>query len=150
VPEIIESDGSIFESGCAALVNPVDAVTGAQGKGLALAFKQRWPERCAAYRDMCLRGVTRAGGVEVSYGQEDPVILFAATKHHWRERSTIKYVRLCLAEIVRIVNDDGIPSIALPALGCGEGGLPWDEIRPRTIYAAQQMRCERVVIYGPK
>lgn len=149
-PRIIESDGDIFDSGCTALVSPVDAVTGAQGKGLALEFKKRWPERCEAYRQECRAGRVEPGAVIVDSGAK-PWILFAATKRHWREASTLSYVRACLREIAFVVRSEHISSIAIPALGCGLGGLSWSVVREDILCAVERMTpCERVVIYGSK
>jgi O-acetyl-ADP-ribose deacetylase (regulator of RNase III) len=149
IPRIIESDGDIFTSGCAALVSPVDAVTGAQGKGLAKLFAQRWPDRCAVYRDICRGGGMSAGEVSLD-ASGDPWILFAATKRHWREPSTIAYVESCLHGLMQWTIRVTIRDIALPALGCGLGSLDWGDVRPMMLDAASRMQCERVVIYGPK
>lgn len=153
-PRIVESDGSIFDPGCAALVSPVDAATGAQGKGLALEFKRRWPERCVEYWRRCVAGNMRPGGVMLDESSK-PIILFAATKRHWREPSRIEWVRGCLEWIVQwteveAATEDGVQSIALPALGCGLGSLSWESVRPLILDAAARMQCERVVVYGPK
>lgn len=149
IPSIVESDGSIFDSGCAALVSPVDAATGAQRKGLALEFKRRWPERCAAYKRVAKSGWMQAGGVHIEWGS-DPAIIFAATKGHWRDLSCIVHVRECMHRIVALVARYGIESVAIPALGCGQGGLPWEPVRDEILCAAARMQCVRVVIYGPK
>lgn len=152
-PRIIESDGDIFASGCAALVSPVDAATGAQGKGLAKLFAQRWPERCAEYREQCRLGRMLPGRVFANMWGE-PYIWFAATKRHWRESSRLEYVQKCLVcisnALVHMNTVYVIRDIAIPALGCGEGGLNWDDVRPLMLDAAARMQCERVVIYGPK
>lgn len=148
MPRVLLSNGDIFESGCAALVNPVDALTGAQGKGLAAAFKRRWPTRCRLYRVACLEGRMRAG--EIMLDEGDPIILFAATKDHWRNPSQLEWVRMCLRGIVAWTEEEGVSSVAVPALGCGEGGLPWKDVRPLLEEAAGLMRCELVKIYEPK
>jgi O-acetyl-ADP-ribose deacetylase (regulator of RNase III) len=148
-PHIVESDGSIFDSGCTALVSPVDAVTGAQGKGLALEFRRRWPERCAMYRQECIAGHMSGGGVYLDWA-EDPALIFAATKQHWRKVSDASLVASCLLGIERIVNRYGVRSVAIPALGCGLGNLSWRDVRPLMLDAAARMQCERVAIYGPK
>lgn len=149
MPEIISSTGDIFKSGCEALVNPVDAVTGAQGKGLAAAFKRRWPDRCRAYRDACLEGRMCAGDVMLDDDGE-PLILFAATKGHWRSPSRLEWVRGCLDRIVSWTEVEEIASIGIPALGCGLGGLAWTDVRPLIMAAAERMRCERVVVFAPQ
>jgi O-acetyl-ADP-ribose deacetylase (regulator of RNase III) len=147
-PHIVESDGSIFDSGCYALVSPVDC-TGAQGKGLALEFKQRWPERCAEFKRRARNGWVKPGSVHADwYGSE--IILYAATKAHYREPSRVEWVDSCLREIVSVVDKNRIFSVAIPALGCGLGSLRWEQVRPLILDAAARMQCERVVVYGPK
>lgn len=148
MPEIIVTSGNIFKSGCAALVNPVDAATGAQGKGLAAAFKRRWPERCRSYRDACLEGRMCAGDVMLD-DDGAPLILFAATKEHWRAKSQIEWVRGCLDRIVGWTEVEEIASIGIPALGCGEGGLDWSDVLPLMLDAAERMRCDVVKVYEP-
>lgn len=148
MPEIIVTSGDIFESGCYALVSPVDC-TGAQGKGLALEFRRRWPERCAAYRRDCQRGRVRAGQV-VCNDREHPIVLFAATKQHYRESSEIAYVKECLDGIEWWTRAIGVQSVAIPALGCGLGSLSWTDVRPLMLDAAARMQCDVVKIYEPR
>jgi O-acetyl-ADP-ribose deacetylase (regulator of RNase III) len=149
MPEVIVTSGDIFASGCVALVSPVDAVTGAQGKGLALEFKRRWPERCAEYQEMCRRGLVEPGDAIVDNSAK-PWILFAATKRHWRERSEVGHVKRCLKEIAFVVRSEWLSSIALQALGCGLGGLRWTDVRPLMLDDASRMQCDVVKIYEPR
>lgn len=148
-PQIVEPDGSIFDSGCAALVNPVDAMTGAQGKGLALEFKRRWPESAAEYRRHAQSGRMHPGGLFID-ARNGLFILYTATKRHWRNPSSVVWVKRALEEIVVWLSTVEIESIAIPALGCGLGSLSWRDVRPLILDAAKWMQCARVVIYGPK
>ncbi|XXX79232.1 macro domain-containing protein [Sorangium sp. So ce134] len=149
MPQIIESTGDIFESGCSALVNPVDT-TGAQGKGLALAFQRRYPHACGRYKRACQTRRIQPGDVILDDGGE-PLILFVATKDHWRSMSRIEWIRRGLDNLVDMLGHElAVPSIAIPALGCGEGGLAWPDVRPLILAAAERMRCERVVVYEPR
>jgi O-acetyl-ADP-ribose deacetylase (regulator of RNase III) len=149
MPEVIVTSGDIFASGCYALVSPVDAATGAQGKGLALEFKKRWPERCAEYKRRANNGWVKPGDVYADwYGNE--IIFFAATKAHYRDPSRIEWVVSCLREIEYVVSVNRIFSIALPALGCGLGSLSWTDVRPLILDAATRMQCDVVKIYEPR
>jgi O-acetyl-ADP-ribose deacetylase (regulator of RNase III) len=152
MPEIIESDGDIFASGCEALVNPVDAETGAQGAGLAKEFKRRWPAAAASYKGWCRSGLVRPGDVlprRVSL-VATCWIVFAATKAHWRSPSQLEWIARCCDKLVEASNEPGFKSIGVPAIGCGLGELRWPDVRPLILAAAQRMTCERVVVFGPK
>lgn len=142
---IIFSSGDIFESGCEALVSPVSA-DGAQGKGLALEFKRRFPLACAEYK--ARSGERRAGSVWVYQGL--PTLLFAATKVHWRGNSCLQWIRQCAADLVRISHDLRLNSMAVPMLGAGLGGLQANDVRPILIEMAREMYCSRVVIFEPR
>lgn len=128
-----EAGSDLFSSGADALVNPVNTV-GVMGKGLALSFKKRFPENFRFYANYCQQGLLSAGEVYAYFGDgiKSPIILNAATKGHWKNPSRLEYVESCLVNIRGILLDkiQPIRSIAVPALGCGEGGLAWEDVRP--------------------
>jgi len=149
--ELMPASADIFDSGADALVNPVDA-SGAQGKGLALEFKRRYPGVCAAYRAHCRSG--GAGPGQIWSCRADRWLFFLATKRHWRESSSIPYIatgmyNLRIAVVERLAT---IESVALPALGCGLGGLPWGSVLPIIQSEAEVMARQgiRVFIYPPR
>lgn len=119
-------EGSIFDSGAQALVNPVNTV-GVMGKGLALEFKNRFFDNFIVYKSACDKGELRAGEVLVFGG--NPLILNAATKGHWRNPSDLNDVEMCLFNIRYEIYGRNISSIAIPALGCGLGGLIWPDVK---------------------
>ena len=170
MPEIIESTGDIFASGCEALVSPVDA-SGAQGAGLALAFSKRFSQQTTWYREHARRGFAEAGSVYHVLpktgddrldaarwvlernrvgGRAQPLVLFATTKLHYRKPSELRWVIGCCQALVDVVAELGIRSIGVPALGCGLGGLSWSDVRPLMLAAARQMQCERVIVFSPR
>lgn len=121
--------GDIFESRAQALVNPVNCV-GVLGKGLAAEFARRFPAYAADYRWQCRMGDLRFGRV-VGYRTADGLrIVSFPTKWHWRDRSSLVDIKAGLAELRLKVVVWGIRSMAVPALGCGLGGLAWDDVRP--------------------
>src|SRR5262245_46998513 len=99
------------------------------GKGIALQFKRAFPANYAAYRVASAAGEVRLGEMFVYdsalLGPRRYVINFP-TKAHWRSRSRLADIESGLADLVRVVRTHNIRSIAIPALGCGNGGLDWE------------------------
>jgi len=120
--------GNLFDSGAQTLVNPVNC-RGVMGKGLAKAFKERWPEMFPQYQEACKIGEVRPGSPLLFKGN-DRQILSVPTKDDWKQPSTLEMVEAGLNAIRERYRDWGITSIAMPALGCGLGGLEWSKVRP--------------------
>jgi O-acetyl-ADP-ribose deacetylase (regulator of RNase III) len=120
--------GNLFDSGAQTLVNPVNC-RGVMGKGLAKVFKDRWPEMFRQYQEACKKGEVRPGSPLLFKG-EDRQILSVPTKDDWKKPSTCEMVEAGLKAIHERYRDWGITSIAMPALGCGLGGLEWSKVRP--------------------
>jgi O-acetyl-ADP-ribose deacetylase (regulator of RNase III) len=115
-----------------AIVNTVNCV-GVMGKGIALQFKNKWPANFSAYAAACREGKVQLGSMFVydSGGLLRPnFIINFPTKQHWREKSKLESIRSGLDDLVRQVRKLGIRSIAVPPLGCGNGGLDWADVRP--------------------
>lgn len=123
--------GNILQSQAQAIVNTVNCV-GIMGKGVALAFKHKYP---AMYRDY----VARCDKDEVKIGEpypytvEDHIVVNFPTKQHWRSVSRISDIEAGLRHLRAHLNEWGITSIALPSLGCGNGQLDWFIVGP-TLY----------------
>lgn len=114
-----------------AIVNTVNCV-GIMGKGIALQFKNKWPSNYRAYETACKSNKVRIGQMFVfdSGGLVKPnYIINFPTKDHWRGKSRIEYIRDGLTDLILNIKKLGIRSIAMPPLGCGNGGLNWDEVR---------------------
>lgn len=130
---IKETSGNLFEAKTEALINAVNCV-GVMGKGIALQFKQKFPaEYFTAYKLACQNGELAIGKVQVfelENVQTNPrFIINFPTKNHWREPSKIEYIESGLQSLVEAVERYEIKSIAMPALGCGLGGLEWAAVR---------------------
>lgn len=123
--------GNIFDSGAEALVNPVNCV-GVMGKGLAAEFKRRYPAYFAYYRGICENKNLKPGGVFVyqqpSYQLHKYIISFA-TKNHWKDPSKFFDIRVGIPLLIVKLVTNKIKSVAVPALGCGLGGLEWSEVK---------------------
>lgn len=129
MPHIQYLQGDIFESSAQVIVNPVNC-QGVMGKGLALAFKQRYPDMFLAYQQECKTGKLRIGRPTL-YTKSTPWILNFPTKDSWKANSKLEYLEQGLAYFINNYKKDGITSIAFPKLGTQNGKLSWDEVGPR-------------------
>ena len=147
---IRESEGNLLEAEADAIVNTVNTV-GVMGKGIALQFKQAFPENYKAYKTACDAGEVRTGEMFVfdahTLGPRRYVVNFP-TKKHWRAKSKLVDIEIGLTALVDTVEKLHIESIAVPALGCGNGGLEWADVRP-LIYAAFSRVPEVEVLLFP-
>ncbi len=122
-------NGNLFESKAQVLVNAVNTV-GVMGKGIAKAFKDKYPEMFTEYRDLCKQERLEVGMLHI-YKTSNEWILNFPTKKHWRNKSELSYVETGLKKFLEIYETETITSIAFPQLGCGLGGLSWEkEVQP--------------------
>jgi O-acetyl-ADP-ribose deacetylase (regulator of RNase III) len=148
---IERATGNLLEAETEALVNAVN-VAGVMGKGLALQFKRAFPENFRAYRRACENGELQLGRVFVhrnSSPQGPRFIVNFPTKGHWRDASRLEDIDAGLRSLVRAIRDLKIRSIAVPPLGCGLGGLPWTDVRPRIEAALEPLTDVDVRLYSP-
>ncbi|WP_236630110.1 type II toxin-antitoxin system antitoxin DNA ADP-ribosyl glycohydrolase DarG [Thermus thermamylovorans] len=143
--------GDLLKADVEALVNTVNTV-GVMGKGVALQFKRAFPENYRAYAAACRRGEVQIGRVFVH--DRGPLfrpryILNFPTKRHWRQPSRLEYVEAGLRDLVRVVRELGIRSLALPPLGAGSGGLPWPAVRERIQAALEGLEGVEVLVFAP-
>lgn len=134
---ITYTHGNLLEARADALVNTVNEV-GVMGKGIALMFREAFPENAKSYEEAAKRGEVHVGRVLVTENKAlfgPRYIIHFPTKKHWRHPSKLEWVREGLADLVRTLREKGIRSVALPPLGCGNGGLEWAQVR-REIEAA--------------
>ena len=143
--------GDLLSDTSAALVNPVNCV-GVMGKGLALQFKNRWPDCFARYAAVCARGELQPGKLHVCQISVNPVryVINFPTKRHWRDASRIEDIALGLQALINTVRHYGMKSIALPALGCGLGGLRWEDVLPPLKRTSELLPGVVVRVYAPQ
>lgn len=142
--------GDLLADPAEALVNPVNCV-GVMGAGMALAFKQAFPANFLAYARACDRKEVQPGKMFIHTMplQQPRYIINFPTKRHWRDKSRMEDVVTGLAGLVRVIHDLHIGSVAVPALGCGRGGLNWVEVKPLVVEALNGASRAHVVIYEP-
>jgi O-acetyl-ADP-ribose deacetylase (regulator of RNase III) len=123
----------LFKVNAQTRVNTVNCV-GVMGKGIALAFKKAFPEMYSDYVKRCLEGSVLPG-VPYLYvdNRTSARIINFPTKDHWRNQSKIEYIEQGLQYLVAHTREWEIKSIALPPLGCTNGGLDWNIVRPLMI-----------------
>jgi O-acetyl-ADP-ribose deacetylase (regulator of RNase III) len=146
---IEETTGDMFAAKVDALVNAVNTV-GVMGKGLALAFKTKFPDNFTAYQRACKAGEVVPGKMFVVERATAPRwIVNFPTKRHWRDASRIEDVKSGLVDLIEQVRVHGMSSVAMPALGCGLGGLAWADVRPLIVEACERLPSVRFVVFAP-
>lgn len=145
------TQGNLLEADVEAVVNTVNTV-GVMGKGIALMFKERFPENFKAYARACERKEIELGRMFVTKSPElngPRWIINFPTKGHWRYPSQIGWIEKGLVDLRRVLVENGIRSIAIPPLGSGNGGLEWSDVRPRIEAALSGLDSVDVVVYEP-
>lgn len=143
--------GNILLADVEALVNTVNCV-GFMGKGIALQFKKAFPANYEFYRKACAADEMKIGRMLVfSTGSllNPKYIINFPTKTHWKENSRLENIKAGLIALVEVVKEREIESIAIPPLGCGLGGLVWDDVRPLIIKAFEQLPAVHVSLFEP-
>jgi O-acetyl-ADP-ribose deacetylase (regulator of RNase III) len=148
---LTEETGDLLASGAEALVNPVNTV-GVMGAGLALQFRRAFPGNYAQYRQACLGRQMSTGRVHLTFMADVPGPRYIAnfpTKRHYRDESRLADIEAGLADLRRLVLRHRIASIAVPALGCGLGGLDWADVKPLITAALGSLPGVHVMLYAP-
>jgi O-acetyl-ADP-ribose deacetylase (regulator of RNase III) len=142
--------GNLLEYEADALVNTVNCV-GVMGKGIALQFKQAFPENTKAYEKACRANELHPGKMlVVPTGRISPkYVINFPTKEHWKGKSRIAYIKAGLKALVDEVRARHVTSIALPPLGCGNGGLNWSEVYPLIKAAFAELPGVKAVVFAP-
>jgi len=123
------------------------------GKGIALQFKNKWPANFKAYQKACKGGEVVPGKMYVydSGGLVQPnFIINFPTKQHWRGKSKIEFIQDGLEDLVAQVRSLNIESIAIPPLGCGNGGLEWEDVKPLIVEAFEELPDIEVRLFAPE
>ncbi|NJK79932.1 MAG: DUF4433 domain-containing protein [Chloroflexaceae bacterium] len=142
-------EGDMFFSRAQTLTISVNT-KGVMGKGLAARAKYQFPDVYVRYQEVCRgRNPQLKLSIPYLYKRETPIdydladasnmlpginnekwFLLFATKGHWKEQSDLRSIERGLEWISKNYQQEGIKSLALPALGCGLGGLEWSEVGP--------------------
>lgn len=148
---IRKATGNLLQADAEALVNTVNC-EGFMGKGIALQFKQAWPENFEAYAKACRAQQVRPGQMfiwETGRMMNPKYIINFPTKRHWRGKARMEDIRSGMRALVSDVRRLGIRSIAVPPLGCGNGGLDWQDVRPLIESAFAELPNVDVQLFSP-
>lgn len=142
--------GDLLNSEAEALVNTVNTV-GVMGKGIALQFKKRFPQNFKIYLDACKKGTFKTGQILITKDGDlmhQKTIINFPTKVHWKGNSQYEYILSGLKSLKEALIEKEIKSVAIPPLGCGNGGLEWEKVKQLIENELSELECE-IQVYSP-
>jgi len=148
---ITYTQGNLLDAPVEALVNTVNTV-GVMGKGIALMFKERFPENMKAYAIACKQQQVVTGKMFVTETGElmgPRWIVNFPTKQHWRADSRMEWIEDGLQDLRRFLLEENVRSVAIPPLGAGNGGLNWPDVRARIECTLSDLPGVEILIYEP-
>ena len=148
---ITYTKGNLLDAEVEAVVNTVNTV-GVMGKGIALLFKEAFPDNFRQYKAACKIGEVQIGRMFVTQLQEligPGWIINFPTKQHWRDRTRIEWVKEGLKDLKNIILANGIRSVAIPPLGCGNGKLEWRNVKPEIEAVFGDLKDVDILVYEP-
>ena len=143
--------GNLLECQAEALVNTVNT-EGIMGKGVALQFRNAFPEMYRAYKKACQTGDVQPGKMfiyRISSTKNPQYIINFPTKRRWRSKSRMEDIEAGLRTLVADIRRLGIRSVAIPPLGCGQGGLSWPLVRECMQSAFEELPNVEWLVYEP-
>jgi O-acetyl-ADP-ribose deacetylase (regulator of RNase III) len=145
------TQGDILKADAEALVNTVNCV-GIMGRGVALQFKKAFPANFKAYELACKADQVQPGKMfvhDLNHLYNPRFIVNFPTKRHWKSQSRIEDIQSGLTDLITIIQQHNIRSIAIPPLGCGLGGLNWEDVKPLITEAFQAIPAVNVLLFEP-
>jgi O-acetyl-ADP-ribose deacetylase (regulator of RNase III) len=137
-------DGDLLEANADYYVNAVNCV-GVMGKGIAAQFKAKYPEMFSDYKLTCKEGKLRPGVLHIWKN-----IINFPTKNHWKDLSTYGYIDLGLEFLKQWLSlRKECISVAMPALGCGLGGLDWMIVKEAIKDTLGELKND-IYVYEPR
>lgn len=145
------AEGNLLRADVDALVNTVNTV-GIMGKGIALQFKRAFPAMFKDYEQAARTHALALGRMHVwpTQSMTGPrFVINFPTKSHWKSRSKIGDIDRGLDDLIEVIRREGIRSVAVPPLGCGNGGLDWRDVEPLIVRKFSPLTDVDVIIYPP-
>jgi len=143
-------NGDILNDFSEAIVNTVNCV-GIMGRGIALQIKEKYPDNFKFYKKYCDSKDVKVGKMLV-YKTNNLLglkfIINFPTKEHWKEYSKYEYISSGLKDLRRVIIENNIKSIAIPPLGCGNGGLEWNVVKQYIIEDLSDLNIN-INVYEP-
>lgn len=145
------TQGNLLEADVDALVNTVNTV-GVMGKGIALMFKEAFPDNFKRYEESCKASELTTGKMFVTERQDlfgPKWIINFPTKQHWRNPTKLEWVQEGLGDLHDVITENNIHSIAIPPLGCGNGGLDWQLVKQLIETVLADLDAVDIVVFEP-
>ena len=145
------TQGNLLDADAEALVNTVNTV-GVMGKGIALMFKEAFPENYKSYAIACEANEVRVGEVFSTYRTDmygPKWIVNFPTKKHWRHPSKLEWIEAGLEDLRSFIIENEVRSIAIPPLGAGNGGLDWADVKPIVDRVLGNLPETKIVVFEP-
>ena len=140
--------GDIFKDDAQYLVNPVNCV-GVMGAGLAKEFKTKYPDSYNTYKEVCEKKQLIIGSMLITKDSaSEKLIIMFPTKYHYSQSSNYYYIEKGLCSLREMLVEVGAKSVAIPALGCGLGGLNWRLVRDSILNLLGKIDCD-IRVYEP-
>ncbi len=143
--------GDILSEDVEAIVNTVNCV-GVMGRGLALQYKNRFPDNFKIYSKACKSEEVQPGRMFITQTQQltnPKYIINFPTKRHWKGKSKIEDIDNGLIDLINVIEKYNIKSIAIPPLGSGLGGLNWSIVKNKIENTFTNMKDINIIIYQP-
>ena len=145
------TQGNLLEASADALVNTVNEV-GVMGKGIALMFRESFPENNRIYEAACKAHEVQISRMLVTRDRDltgERWIIKKKKKKHWRNPSKLEWIRSGLKDLVRVIGEHNIRSVAVPPLGCGNGGLEWSQVRREIEGTLAELKDVEIIVFEP-
>ncbi|PSN06755.1 macro domain-containing protein [Siccibacter turicensis] len=139
--------GNLLKSHALALVNAVNC-QGVMGKGIAYQFKEAFPKNYNIYRDSCKKGDFKIGSILIVHEQGKLIVNFPS-KDNWKKKSQYEYIAIGLEKLKSEIIKRNIDSIAIPPLGCGNGGLEWEVVQSMIIKTLGNLESVEIILFAP-
>ena len=139
--------GDMLKTKAQALVNTVNC-EGYMGKGIAYQFKLEYPENYKIYQLACSKKEFRPGKILI-HRENNKIVINFPTKDEWRKKSEYSYIERGLDELIKKIFEYNITSIAIPPLGCGNGGLDWGKVRELIAKKLKSIENLDIYVYEP-
>lgn len=142
----IREHDNLLTSEAQCLVNAVNC-EGFMGKGIAYQFKQSFPQNNQYYLQQCKQNSCTIGEI-IFFEEQEKIIANFPTKNKWREKSKYEYIEQGLYALHQGIIKHNITSIAIPQLGCGNGGLEWRQVREMICRILGTLQNVQIILYG--
>jgi O-acetyl-ADP-ribose deacetylase (regulator of RNase III) len=125
---IIHQTGDLFSAETPALMHGVNT-KGLMGAGIAVRFREDFPEMYEEYRRICKAGELLPGDTFI-YDAGEVVVYNAASQDKPGPDARLPWLISSVSVALADADERGFEFIAMPLIGCGIGGLVWEDVEP--------------------